>query len=61
MNRKATNHTIAKAVRVEYEPKSDAVYLVFEVTDERFKQVIRKDWMQDMDVKIIGRELIEDD
>lgn len=57
---KTDNQTIAKAVRVEYDPKSDAVYLVFEVTDERFKQAIKKDWMQDIDVKVIGRELVED-
>lgn len=61
MDKKSQNHIIAKAVRIEYDPKSDTINLVFEVLDERFKQKIKQDWMQDIDVKIVGRNLVEDE
>lgn len=61
MNHKALNHTLAKAVRVEYDSDTDSLFLVFEVVDERFKQQVRKDWTQDIDVKLIGRNLVKDE
>lgn len=60
MNSKALNHTVAKAVRVEHDPNTDKIYLVFEIVDEGFKQRVKKDWMQDIDVKLVGRNLVED-
>lgn len=59
MNKKALNHTIAKAVRVEYEPRTDTVYLVFEIVDEGFKQKVKQDWTQDLELEVIGRRLVE--
>lgn len=61
MNRKALNHTVAKAVRVEYNPDLDRLYLVFEITDEKFKQEIRKDWLADIELEVIGRDLIQEE
>ena len=60
MNHKALNHTIAKAVRVEHDPNNDKIYLVFEIVDEGFRQRVKRDWMQDIDVKLVGRNLVED-
>jgi hypothetical protein len=60
MNHKALNHTIAKVIRVERDPYTDKIYLVFEIVDESFKKRVKEDWMQDIDVKIIGKNLIED-
>lgn len=61
MDKKALNQTIAKAVRVEYEPTTDTVYLVFEIVDEGFKQKVKQDWTQDLELKVIGRNLVEDE
>lgn len=60
MNHKALNHTIAKVVRVEHDPETDKIYLVFQIVDEGFKRRVKKDWMQDIDVKLIGKNLVED-
>lgn len=60
MNHKLLNHTIAVVNRIEHNPQNDKIYLVFEVIDEGFKQRVKKDWMQDIDVKLVGRELVED-
>lgn len=51
---------IAKTVRVEHDPYTDKIYLVFEIVDEGFRQRVKKDWMQDIDVKLVGRNLVED-
>lgn len=60
MNHKALNHTVAKAVRIEHDPETDNIYLVFKIVDEGFKQRVKQDWMQDIDVKLIGRDLVEE-
>ena len=41
MNNTDKYHVVASAVRVEHEEDSDALFLVFEVTDEKFKQQIK--------------------
>jgi len=60
MNHKSLNNTIAKVTRIEHNSDTDKIYLVFEIVDERFKQRVKKDWMQDVDVKLVGRDLVED-
>lgn len=49
---------IAQAVRVEHDTFKHEVYLVFHVIDEQFKQEILKDWTQDLQVKLLGKNLI---
>lgn len=49
---------VANAVRVEFNPKSDELFIVFQVVDEDFKSKIKENWMQDIELKIIGRSLV---
>ena len=58
MDKKALYHTVAKAVRVEHDMDTDTIYLVFEITDEKFKQSIKKDWLKDIELKVKGRNLV---
>lgn len=51
---------IAKAVAVEHNIDSDKLFVVFEIVDESFKQRVKKDWTQDLEVKLMGRNLIEE-
>lgn len=57
-NKNALYHTVAEAVRIEYDEKSGAVYLVFELTDEDFKKRIKEDWTTDIEVELDGKKLI---
>lgn len=59
MEEKDKYHTVATAVRVEHESDTDRVYLVFEITDEKFKRKIKDDWTQDIDLKLIDKKLVE--
>lgn len=48
---------LGEAVRVEYEEESGKLFLVFEITDASFKNEIKKDWTQDIELKIVKKEL----
>ncbi|MAE87673.1 MAG: hypothetical protein CMB80_33375 [Flammeovirgaceae bacterium] len=47
-------HIVANAVRLEHDPKTDTFYLVFEITDEKFRNKIKRDWTQDIDLRVIN-------
>jgi hypothetical protein len=56
---KPDEKVIAKISRVELDDKNDKVYIVFEVTDPSFKVRIKKNWIEDIEFKIINKELVE--
>jgi hypothetical protein len=58
MNKKALYHVVAEAVRVEFDEKSGAVYLVFELTDEDFKKRIKENWTSDIELELEDKKLI---
>lgn len=44
---------------MEIDPNTGDLYLVFKVIDEGFKQRVREDWNQDVELRILGKDLIE--
>lgn len=60
MNKNALKETVAVAVRVEYRSDSDELYVVFEIVNEDLKKKIKQDWTQDIDFKLIDKNLIEE-
>lgn len=52
---------IATVIRVEKNPDTDELYLVFEVIDEDFKKRIKTDWLQDIELKVIGTNLVKNE
>lgn len=53
--------TVARAIRMETDPNTGDLYIVFKVVDEYFKQRIKEDWQDDVKLKIIGKDLVEED
>ena len=53
------HNTVARAIRMEIDPITGDLYLVFKVIDESFKQRVRDNWMDDVELKLLGRALIE--
>lgn len=49
---------IAQAVRIEQDTFKHEVYLVFQIIDEEFKQDVLKNWTQDLDLKLLGKNLV---
>jgi len=54
-----THDTVARAVRMEVDPITGDLYLVFRVIDESFKQRIRENWDADVELKVLGRDLVK--
>lgn len=52
------NEIIGEAIRIEYEEKSGKLCLVFEITNEKYKQDIKKNWTQDIEYRIIDKNLV---
>jgi len=55
---KTPKQTVAKAIRVEHDPDSDDLFLVFEIVDDDFKRRIKRDWTDDIELKLIGKNLV---
>lgn len=53
------DRVVAEAVRLEFEEKTGDLYIVFKVKDEKFKQEIKKTWIEDIEYRIIDKSLVE--
>lgn len=61
MNEKNKYHSVAEAVRIEYNEYNGDVFIVFKITDERFKKAVKDDWTNDIDLRVIDKKLCEFD
>lgn len=48
---------VAKAIRIDYNKSENKIFLVFEITNEKFRQEILKDWTQDIELVIKDKKL----
>ena len=55
---KEIDHTVATVVRMEHNENTDELFLVFQIVDEGFKKRIKKNWMEEVSVKLIGKNLV---
>ena len=51
--------TVAVAVRIEIDPSSGEMFLVFKVIDESFKKTVRDNWDKDVPLQVLGKDLKE--
>jgi hypothetical protein len=49
---------VARAIRMELDTDNNDLYLVFKVTNEFFSKKVREDWLKDLPMKVIGKNLI---
>ena len=52
---------VGEAIRVEFDEKTGKLYLVFEITNEKYKQSLKKDWTKDIEFIIIDKTLVSDE
>lgn len=55
---KPNEKIVATASRLEWEEKTGKLFIVFEVTDEKYKQDIKKNWVNDIEYKLIDKSLV---
>lgn len=58
---KPYEQVIGEAIRIEYEEKTGKLFIVFEIKDENHRQDIRKNWVKDIEFKLIDRFLVRED
>jgi hypothetical protein len=56
---KLNEQVVGEAVRVEYEEKTGKLFIVFEICNEKYKQDIKKNWVQDVEFRLVDRRLVE--
>lgn len=49
---------IGEAVRIEFDSHNGRLFLVFEIKDELRKKEIKKNWTQDIEYRIVGKNLV---
>lgn len=49
---------VATAVRVEYDQNNDDTFIVFKITDNAFKQKIRDNWNDGIELRMINTCLV---
>lgn len=59
MNVKSGYQVVAEAVRIEQIQSENRLFVVFEITDEKFKKRIKDNWLEDIDLKVIDKSLVE--
>jgi hypothetical protein len=58
---KPNEHIVATAIRVEWEETTGKLFLVFEITDEKYKQDIKRNWTEDIEYQLIDKNLVKKD
>ena len=51
---------IGICTRIEYNENNGELYLIFKITDEKWKQRIKQDWTADIEFQIIDRKLVKE-
>ena len=49
--------TVARAVRLEIDEDKGEFFIVFKVTDSQFKKHLRDHWLDDIELKLFGKNL----
>lgn len=58
---KPNEQIVGTAVRIEWEEKTGKLFLVFEIIDEKQKQEIKKTWTQDIEFRLVDKNLVMKD
>lgn len=50
---------VAEAVRLEQNLDTGDYFITFLIVDEQFKKTIRENWQDDIELKVIGKNLVK--
>lgn len=51
---------VAEVIRIDYDENNDDVFLIFKIKDPQFKKKIKENWLKDIELKLINKQLIEE-
>jgi hypothetical protein len=50
--------TIGEAVRIDFEESTGKLFLVFEITHPLHKKLIKTNWVEDIEYRVVDKKLI---
>jgi len=50
---------LAEAIRIEHDQQTDDLFIVFKILDPMFKQNVKKNWIEEIEYKIVNKFLME--
>lgn len=57
---KLNEHVIAEAIRLEYNETTGQLFIVFEITDSLHKLDIKKNWVKDIEFRLVDKLLVKE-
>ena len=57
---KSDEEIVGEAIRIEVDEATGKLFLVFEITNEKYKQDIKKNWYKDTEYKLVDKLLIKE-
>jgi hypothetical protein len=57
---KPDEQIIGEAVRLEYEEDTGKLFIVFEIKEEKHKQDIKKNWVKDIEFRLVDKMLVKE-
>jgi hypothetical protein len=57
---KPDEQIIGEAVRLEYEEDTGKLFIVFEIKEEKQKQDIKKNWVKDIEFRLVDKLLVKE-
>lgn len=58
---KPDEECVGEAIRIEYDETTGKLFLVFEITNEKYKQSLKKNWTDDIEFRLINKQLVVND
>ena len=58
---KNNEHIVAEMIRIEHSEQDDKLFIIFEVTDAKYKQDIKKNWTRDIEFRLIDKQLVKEE
>lgn len=49
---------VGEACRIEYEESTGKLFLIFEITNEKYKHLIKTNWIEDIEYRVVNKKLI---
>lgn len=56
---KPDEEVVGEAVRIEYQEQDGKLFIVFEITNPKYAQSVKKDWVNDIEFRLVERSLVK--
>lgn len=55
---KEPKEVVGEACRIDFEESTGKLFLIFEITNEKYKNLIKTNWVEDIEYRVVNKKLI---